>query len=222
MRRWRKVVAGLAIGWVALLLLIEGLAGPVVKAVVNRAGRQRRGVPVSVQGVRISLVRGRIALDSLVVGNPEDVQAATSFRLQRAVVEVRLASLFTPVIRFRRIALNSPVLTYRIELKRRPPGARATASAPDQAVAVRAKPAKRERGVQKVQIDDLAIENGQVELGLLGLGIPALPVPLQPVHLSGIGRDSNGVAPKEVLALVLGALGGGLPVADVVGEGVQR
>lgn len=222
-------------GWIFVVLVLsfgalEFALNPIVEKAVNAAAPAALGVPVTLQGADLSLVRGRAALTGLHVGNPEGYK--TDGLLDLGSVEVRLdvSSLFSDVVVIREIAIDGLVVTYEKGLLNSNLGALI-----DQLSAAEEAPeAAEERGQdkpgKKVVIEKLVIADSQMNLSVTGAaaltGGGALPIPLPMITLTDLGKEKEGVTLVEAVAHVLKAVAGATGTAlagsaKLLGQGAE-
>ena len=218
MKRWMKIVAGVAVVLVVFLVVLNFFAGDILKGSINTAGPRVLGVPISVQSAQVGLLRGHIALHGLVIGNPEGFQTPQAIRVEHVEVSVKMATVLQKVLVIDRIRVEAPDITYEIRLNGSNISAIENKLSP--ASPTEAKPAPAKEG-QKVEIDDLLIENGRIRVSSVGMAGNAMIIPLPPMHLTGIGKESNGASVREVVARVFGVLGGAVTGAAAgIGKGI--
>lgn len=180
-------------------------------------------VPCEVDRVSLSLLRGRIEIDNLVVSNPPKFAEADMFTVASATLDLRIGSLVNRPIHIEELEIIEPMV--RLE-----PGwggsnvkvfldnvQRNTApAAPDQ------KEAEPAEEPVRLYVDRLLIKDATVQIGS-GFGRPALAVKLQTIELADIrGDDGKGVTAGELTAMILmqlvreGAIQADLNVGDLI------
>jgi len=218
-------IAGLVV--VALMLIVLLFSGLIIKAAVNRAGPRLLGVPVQVQSVKLSLLRGHMTLRGLHVGNPAGYKTASLFDLRTLEVDLDVLSLLKKTVIIREIRIEAPEITYERGLKNsnigalqaqlNPPGATATPAAQDKT------------GGKKVIIKKLTITGAKVKASITMLGGQTLSLPLPPITLHDIGggdKDKQGVTFATAINDVLNAILAGVSqvitgVGGVAADGVK-
>ncbi len=223
-------IAGLVVaGLVIVVLLFSGL---IIKGAVNRAGPRLLGVPVQVQSVKLSLLRGHMTLRGLHVGNPAGYKTASLFDLRTLEVDLDVLSLLKKTVIIREIRIEAPEITYERGLKNsnigalqaqlNPPGAAATPAAAPPAV-------QDKTGGKKVIIKKLTITGAKVKASITMLGGQTLSLPLPPITLHDIGggeENKQGVAFATAINDILNAILAGVSqvitgVGGVAADGVK-
>ena len=220
MKRWMKVLIWI-VGIVAVLLVaLDLFAGYIVKGAINTAGPTALGVPITVKSVRIGLLSGHFGLKGLVIGNPEGFDTPEAIRVENAVVDVRLTSLFAKVLVIDRIYVDGPEITYEVGHKGSNISAIQKNVEPSKPKKEAPKPAEKPaKEAKKVQITDFLIEHGKLHFCAAGMGGHGLSMPLPPIHLTDVGKESGGATPKEVIGKVFGAVG---DAVGGVGTGITK
>ncbi len=77
MKTLKRVLVGVAIVLVVLLVALQFFLGPMVKSAVVNLGPKLAGIPITVAGVKTSLVPGYAEINDLVIGNPPGFKTAT-------------------------------------------------------------------------------------------------------------------------------------------------
>ncbi len=223
MKRLLKVAIGVLVVLAALVVALAIFAGHIVKGAVNTAGPRALGVPISLKNVNVNILSGRFGLDELVIGNPEGFKTPTAIRVNQVIVEMNMASLFSPILVIDRIYVRGPEITYEVGLKGSNIGAIQDKTASSAPVAEQPKPAdKPAKKAKKVQINDFLIESGKINVSTIGMAGHNAAIPLPAIHLTDIGKESDGATLQEVIAKVFGAIGGAVSSTTAgIGGGVE-
>ena len=99
---------------VLLLVLIVGfiIAGnTLIKTGIEVAGTKTLGVPVTVQSINLSILRGRVAIKGLVIKNPPGYANDTLLDLGECIVNLNIRSLLSDTIKIELIKLDGTKLT---------------------------------------------------------------------------------------------------------------
>jgi hypothetical protein len=91
---------------IVIVLAISLFANTAIKKGIQIAGTQALGVNVDVDGVKLSILRGRIAINNLVIDNPPEYELEKMLQLKNCVVDVDVGSLMTDTILIEEITLN--------------------------------------------------------------------------------------------------------------------
>lgn len=228
------VVVVLALAFVALNLTL----GKIVLKSANAAAPAALGVPVTLQDIDISLLRGTAAVKGLHVGNPEGFKTAGLFDLGAVSVDVDNSTLLSDVIVIKEISIDGLALTYEQGLRGSNLGAlidqlsAGQAEKPEdpEAPPEEKAPAEEKPG-KKVVIEKLSITGSQMNLSITGAaaltGGGSIPIPLPPIVLTDLGKEKNGVtlveAVREILDAIAGVAGTAVSGAgNLLGEGATE
>ena len=228
------VVVVLALAFVALDLSL----GKIVLKSANIAAPAALGVPVTLQDVDISLLRGSAAVKGLHVGNPEGFKTAGLFDLGAVSVDVDNSTLLSDVIVIKEISIDGLALTYEQGLRGSNLGAlidQLSAGQEEKPEDQKAPPEEKapaeEKPGKKVVIEKLSITGSQMNLSVTGAaaltGGGSIPIPLPPIVLTDLGKEKNGVtlveAVREILDAIAGVAGTAVSGAgNLLGEGATE
>ena len=228
------VVVVLALAFVALDLSL----GKIVLKSANIAAPAALGVPVTLQDVDISLLRGSAAVKGLHVGNPEGFKTAGLFDLGAVSVDVDNSTLLSDVIVIKEISIDGLALTYEQGLRGSNLGAlidQLSAGQEEKPEDQKAPPEEKapaeEKPGKKVVIEKLSITGSQMNLSITGAaaltGGGSIPIPLPPIVLTDLGKEKNGVtlveAVREILDAIAGVAGTAVSGAgNLLGEGATE
>lgn len=198
-KRFRRILAGILVGLVALVLLATLRLGTIIQTTVNTAVPALLGVPVSVEEVSVYPLRGEVNLRTLTIGNPEGYGSEYLFRLDRMRLELALADLLKGRTRFKEIVIEGPHVWYDRKLSRSNVGdllehLEKMAPPEDDAAA----PKERRKPAKPVIIDRLAMQDGTVGIRM-GVG---MKLPLPGIELKDIGKE-GALMPVQAVRLIL-------------------
>jgi uncharacterized protein involved in outer membrane biogenesis len=206
---WSLVGVVIVVGFVAAIVLYLSL-GRVVKTGVEKLGPEMTQSQVQLGDVRVSPVSGRVEFKNVLLGNPQGFETDSLFKLDRMLVRVAPASVFSDTIHIQEILIRAPEFTYEVglngsnitQLKNNVEsyvgGAKKGAGKPaDEPAAETAGTAK------KIQLDKFLLTGGQVHFSIKGLGGEKLTLPLPEIKLEnlGQGRPASEVIQEIVLAV---------------------
>ena len=204
MKKWiiRLVIAGVALGVVALVVLFLSL-NTVVKKGVEAIGPQIVKVDVKLGSAAISPFSGSGKLSGLVVGNPAGYKSASAIKVGSIKVAVALGSVTSDIIKIDSINIQSPDITCEgglagINLN----ALKKNLAAPADSGGTAAGKTSATSG-KKFYVKDIVIEGGQITVALNELGGKGLTVPLPPIHLHNVGSETAGVTAQELVSQVL-------------------
>jgi uncharacterized protein involved in outer membrane biogenesis len=203
------VLVLLALGALAVYLVFN-YVDVIVKATLEHWGPDVTGVAIHVGEVRISPRDGRGEIRALEIGNPAGFTAPRAARLGEIRVAIDPATLTSPVILVRELAVESPQITY----EKGPKGTNldaiqshieayvSSASAAESSSGGAGRVAVKRRFI----IDSLTIRGGHVLMTNPGLRGQGLNFDLPDIQLRDIGKRQGGVTASEVAALVASTL----------------
>lgn len=236
MKKLIKFVVGILVVLAVLFAALEMSLDKIVLKGTNAAAPAALGVPVTLQGADISLVRGKAALKGLHIGNPEGYKTAGLFDLGSISVDIDNSTLLSDTIVIKEIAIDGLALTYEKGLLNSNLGALIDqlSAGKEEAPRKEGEAQKEEKTPEKkpgkkVVIEKLSITGSRMNLSLTGAaaltGGGAIPIPLPPITLTDLGKEKEGVTPveaiQEILKAILDAAGGAISGAgNLVGEGV--
>lgn len=232
MKLFVKIIVGivvvLAVALVALALSLDSI---VLKG-FNSAAPAALGVPATLQGADISLVRGQAALIGLHLGNPEGYKTDGLLDLASISVQLDNASLLTDTILIKEIAISGLVVTYEKGLLNSNLGALIellSAEEDSETGKPEAEESADKKPGKKVIIEKLTITDSRMNFSVTGAaaltGGGSIPIPLPPITLKDLGKEKDGVtiveAVRNILTAIAGATGTAIAgSAKLLGQGV--
>ena len=224
---------------VVILIVAVIVAAPfMLKHAIMKAapvvGQKVMGVPVSLGGTEISILKGKIHLDDINIGNPEGFKTDHAFKVKSINVEWEPKSVLSKLIVIKDITIDSPDIIFEQGLsgnnfgkivdnlnKGKPPAEKKEAEEPKKEAA------GDDESNTKVVINSFLIKGGMINLSLPGMGSAAAPVPLPEIHLTDIGKEKQGASVQEVANQVFGALFDSLKKVlasslNLVGKGLEN
>ncbi len=192
----RKLVMLALVG--VILILVAAVAGmalmdSVVKAGVERVGPLITRVPLGVDGVNVSLMRGSFSLTGFRMGNPEGYRAPDSVRVGRMRVDAELRSLLSQQVALHLIEVDRPEITVEFS------GGKTNLAAILENVR---RPPTREPTDKKLLIGRLHITAPTVHLAGLPMG-QTFSITLPDIAIDDLGADGRGLTPAQVAEKVL-------------------
>jgi hypothetical protein len=234
----KRVKRGLLIGCLALVLLpIAGLIlaflflGSIIKQGVEQVGPKVTGTTMTVQSVSIRPLSRGVLVKGLRVGNPEGYKTEKAFEMGEMRVEVDPFSLLGEKIVVRKVHIIAPDITYEKKL---------SGSNLDQinenvnkfvesisGPAETQESAPAEASTQKLQIDELVLEDAKVNLSAGILKGKSVPIPILDIRMQNLGTGPEGItigeAVKETMKAVLSSVGQAIKKAgSAVVEGISE
>jgi len=214
MKRTVRVVAGILVA-VILALLAGGVIvyfslSKAVPAGIAHFGPMVTGTQMTLADFDLSLLRRRLELKDLIVGNPEGFQTEYAFRLRRVLVRFDLWSALGETVHVREVRIEAPEIIWEVgptgtnigKIKKH---AEALAGPPaPKSGKPEKKPAAptRKKAGKKLVIDDFVLSDAKVSISATFAGGRKVTVALPTVHLRNIGASGGGKSIGEVLAEV--------------------
>lgn len=227
----RRLIAGILV--LVLLLVVAGgvifwRIDSLAKRGVESGGTYALGVPTTVRGVDVGLLRGTVELDGLKIANPAGFTTPTFLSMNDARTEVSLGTLRNDVIRI-------PVLRMEdieVVLERNAAGATNYQSILDNLEKLggekpREQPEGEPGAEKRLIINELVIRNVRVHAdlvraqGVLGGAagqLAKVTVPIDEIRLTDVGKTGEGVGGSGV---TIGELAG-LLVEAVLAAAVEK
>ena len=233
MKRLVKILAGIIIVVAILAGLSHLYLGHAVKAAVNQVGPRVLGVPVELDHAAIHLLRGKVDLAGLRIGNPKGFDTPQLMTMQSLSVDLDVASIMGDTVTIRHIHINDPEITFEQNLTGNNLGAllknlEQPEKKPAQEEAPAAEKTEPDAGApgKKVVIEDFQLRGAQVNVSLPGMSDKSIPVPLPPVVMTDIGKESGGASLPDIIARVVKGVMGSVTKAvaasaGVLGDGVK-
>ena len=215
----KKFAIGLGI---VLVIIVAGLfyvssnLDSVVKRVVESEGSEATGTKVSLGGVELDLVGGKVAFTDITVANPEGFKSDYAFSLASVSVRVDTDTLTKDVIVIKEIVIDKPVVSYELvdgssnldQIKKNVGGGAAS----DEEEADYSGP--------KFIIEKVRFTGGTVNVSSEGVVEKDMSTELSAFTLRDIGKAKGGATPTEVATELTKALTGSALDA-VAKEGVK-
>ena len=196
------LVVILAVIGAGLFYLISSL-DDLVKTAIEKAGSKAAGVAVTVADVKITPSEGKGVVRGLTIGNPPGFSSPSAVRLGEIALVLDIGSLTKDPIVIRSIQVSAPEITYELDKN----GASNIQTIQKKVEAASpgtegGSAAKSDSSGPKVVVDRLDILHGKV---ILATPVPGLAAdaPLGDIHLTGLGRQNNGLSYDQLASAVL-------------------
>jgi uncharacterized protein involved in outer membrane biogenesis len=206
------LIVGLAVGYFSL--------DSIVRQTVEQQATASLNLNTEVNGARVSLFTGNVALDDVAIASPPGYQAPQMFTLEGARVDVNYSQLWQDLMQIEEIVIDAP----RLVIEHREGKLNVQVLRQQDAQA----PSNAEEPL-KLIINQLIVNNAQV---VLRPGIPGLaqevvvPVPSFALQNIGTGEGAqNAAAIKQVLMQVMtkmAASGGSVETAAAGGQATAQ
>ncbi len=199
-----SVILGL-VGLVVVLVVAFYLFGEgAIKSAVETAASKALGVAVTIEDVDLSILRGRVGIEGLVVKNPGGYANENLLELGEGLVAVNVGSLLGDTVKIREIKLDGAKLTMEQKglsnnlkeiIDRLPKGSKAD----------------EQPAGKKLHIDKLEIANTNVRVKLLPVPgkVDTVSLNLDPIVMENLGSESK-LDIGKLTAKVLGAIAAGV------------
>jgi hypothetical protein len=216
---------------ILLLVLVVGFyffGQSLIARAVEKAASSALGVPVTVKSISLSLLKGQVGINGLVVYNPPDSNYAnkTLLELGEGVVSLDIKSLMSDTIKVQLIKLDNTKMTMEQkgltnnlkEILDKMPKEEKPQAQPE------AKPAAKGKG-KNLLITKLEITGTNVQVKLLPIPgkSDTVSMKLDPIIMENLGSDSK-LSMGKLAAKILGAIatgiarqGAGLLPKDMIG-----
>jgi uncharacterized protein involved in outer membrane biogenesis len=199
---------------VVLLVIVAVVAvglslNSAIKKGVETFGPQIAKVPVTLDGVSLSLFSGSGSIKGLVVGNPEGYKTDQAVSVGLASVSVSPGSVFSDKIMVKSIRIEAPQVTFELG-----PGGNnlqriqdnlgsASGGAAEPAKPAEAKAPAESKPGKKLQVDEVIITGGKVTLGMAALGGKLIEAPLPEIRFEKLGQGPEGITGAELGKIIL-------------------
>ncbi len=199
------VCAAILVIVVIALIAIDLFANSALKVAIESAGTKALNVGVSVNAVDLSVLRGRLGFEDLIINNPPGYKHERLLELSQANIKVDTKSLLSDIVNIKDIKMDG----VKVVLEQR------GVSGNNLQDIIKKLPKKEdepsEPSGKKLHIDSLEITNAEVKVKLLPVPgkVDTIPLKLDTIKLTDLGNDNN----LDAVALtrtVLIAIAGGI------------
>ena len=199
-----RIVAVLFLLVIAAILAGVFFLDPIVKKGIETVGPSITKVPVTLDGVHISLLGASGKVKGLVVGNPEGYKTPNAISIGVAALSLKIGSILSDKVVIKSIEMREPEITLEGSLNGNnlskildnlsgPPST--TPQGTNQ-------PPTSSAAAKKLQVDDFLITGAKLHIAITGVAGP-LTVPIPEIHLKNLGAGPDGITPAELLKQVL-------------------
>ena len=199
------VLAAILVILIVIVIAAGLFANRALRVAVETAGTKALNVGVTVGQVDLSILRGRVGLENLMINNPPGYQHEKLLVLNQANITVDTKSLLSDVVNIKDIRLDGA----KVVLEQR------GVSGNNLQDIIKQLPAKQDQpsepGGKKLHIDTLEITNTQVSVKLLPVPgkIDTIPLKLGTIKLNNLGEDNNldtVTLTREILLAIAGGI----------------
>ncbi|MBQ7177031.1 MAG: hypothetical protein IJS08_06420 [Victivallales bacterium] len=207
-RRIGAILLGVLVVIIVALCALLIFLDFVVKTGIQTVGSTVTKCKVTVEHVSISILRGKVEMGDLVVGNPEGYKTESAFRLGKIHVAMNPLSLFMGKRTYiKEILIEDPEITYELnplELTSNIGTIQKNVESmlpPKDEKKEEVKKEEKKEG-RPIEIALVTISGGKIRLSATFAGGVAVPVPLPTITLNDIGKEKE-ITPPEATATVL-------------------
>jgi len=190
---------------VTVVFIIDLFADRAVKIGIETAATKTLNVGVSIDNIDLSIMRGKLALQNLIIKNPPGYQHDKLLELRNAKIEVDVKSLLNDVVNIKEIKLDGMEVT----LEQR------GVSGNNLQDVIKSIPSKDKQASEpsgkKLHIDNLEISNVTVKVKLLPVPgkVDTVTLELSPIKMTDLGSD-NKLDTAELSSRILLAIASGV------------
>ncbi len=105
------IVLPLVILLVILVAAFFFVGSGLIKSGIEKAASSALGVPVTIKSIDLSILRGRVSINGLVVKNPQGYANETLLELGKATVNLDIGSLMSDTVKIQLVKLDDTKLT---------------------------------------------------------------------------------------------------------------
>ena len=214
-----RILLGIVAVLLVLLVVAVVFLGHTVKTSVNTVAPLVLGVPVHVEKVHASPLRGRITMHDFTVGNPEGFKTDSLVEFDTLVFDIDVPSCFSDTVRIEEITVEgfaltmeqglryNNLLTFLSNLK----GADEKEKEEKEEAKEEEKEPAGGKSAKKVVIDSVDITGSRFKFALTAMMGASVPIPLPPIHLQDIGKDpetgaAEGTSPRDAVIAVFSGI----------------
>ena len=195
------LVAGLALGLVALVVAAMFFLNSIVKKGVETVGPKVASVEMRLDSCNLSLFSGSGELHGLFVGNPEGYKTASAIKVGDLALSLDPSSALSDKIHIRSIRVMAPEITLEGGLKDN--NLTKILANVESYTGTSATGKDGKQGGKKLQIDELVVSGGKIFLAPGILAGNGITVTLPEIKLTGLGAGNDGITGAEAAAKVL-------------------
>ena len=225
-----KIIGIVVIVLILALIVGAGCAGRIVKHSIQEIGGMVTKCDINIDDFDLSLLRGKLTINNLVVGNPEGFKTESAFKLGKVHVDLVTSSLFKDRIIINEVQVIGPEITYEVapvkftsNIGSIQKNVESFLPASDEKEEKPKKPGK------KIQINHVIVSDGKINVSATFAGGHALPISLPTIEMNDIGKekDVNGaeasaaVLDKTLGSVVAAASDSVKSIGSSVGEGIK-
>jgi len=172
---------------VVIVVAVGLFANSALRVAIETAGTKALNVGVSVGGVDLSILSGKLGIENITINNPPDYKHEKLLELSRANISVDTGSLLSDTVNIKDIRLDGA----KIVLEQR------GISGNNLQDIIKQLPEKQDQPSEspgkKLHIDTLEITNTQVSVKLLPVPgkVDTIPIKLSTIKMTDLGNDDD-------------------------------
>ncbi|MBO4514027.1 MAG: hypothetical protein J5746_14820 [Victivallales bacterium] len=207
-RRIGGILLGLLVVIIVALCVLLIFLDFVVKTGIQTVGSSVTKCKVTVEHVSISILRGKVELGDLVVGNPEGYKTEAAFKLGKIYVKMNPMSLFMGKrTHINEVLVDAPEITYEMNPLALTSNIGTIQKNVESLLPAKDEKKKEEKKEEKkegrpVEISLIKVSDGKIRISATFAGGLAVPIPLPTITLKDIGKEEE-ITPPEATATVL-------------------
>ena len=210
-----KIIGIIVILLVVALLAAVLFAGSIVKSSIKEIGGVVTKCDINIDDIDLSLLRGKLTIENLVVGNPEGFQTESAFKLGKVYVDLVPSSLFKNRIIINDVQVLGPEITFEAaplkmtsNIGSIQKNVESFLPASDDKDDKKDEKKEKKPG-KKVQINHVIVSDGKINVSATFAGGHAISIPLPNIEMNDIGKEKEVTgleASAEVLNKTLGSV----------------
>ncbi len=214
-----KTLLWIVVAVVAAVLALPLWISPVAKSAANGAVPKITGTAFRLGDFGLNFYTGKLRVGDVTLFNPEGYTPAEAFKLGSLNVELEVLSALSDTVVINDITIRDVFVSYVSKdgvnnfeaILENVQKATAGESKEEPAKEAEEPAAKDEKPAKKVVIDHLLIDGVKVQWGPVPIALPTK------IELTGIGRESNGVAWSEAANEIFDAI---MKQMNALGQGI--
>lgn len=200
------------------VLIVIGLvfySSSIISTAITKIGTEALGVPVHVQNVDLSFLKGEAKITGLSVDNPEKYKNEKAVSLGEIYVKLNTKSLMSNKVMVESVRVSAPEVFYESDLKssnlkdiqnnlaaKLPKKSAQSKTDAQQQPEAAEQPASSSHA--KLQIDSFLIEKAAMHMQVnTPAGEKKYDVNIPKIEIKGIGAKGDGASPEQVMQIVV-------------------
>jgi len=219
-----KLITAIAFLIIICLFVLYFSLNNIVEKGIRTFAPQVTLTDVTLEKSNISLFSGKGELKGLVIGNPEGFSENNAVTLDTIKVEVDVKSIFSDILRIKRISIDGPKISYEIDGKRN--NIKTIRNNIKSFTKIDGNQKETDRNKKdtqkKIIIDLLEIKNGEIGLAATFFKGKGVSLELTEIMVRDMGREKGGLSPAETSFEIFKVLSNSVTSAVSVSTGTLR